>query len=254
MSNMKKSFKQREVRITEKFFVTQQITTSDIVTSLGTLGCASGQLFANSASISNLGDMFRLYKVNAAKFRLKYSGINTVTATFMPPALLYVLPFGGAAPAGVSELEADRGLGDLTDQWNAAQTSDSGGIDRTPTLKVRGSDLIVVESASPAGWIATAADADQSHFGTLYLVKAFAGVSTGVTNPYWTLQVEVDISFRDLIDPNLISRTVKPKRAINSPPPESSYPASDSFCVQRCACGVQHQTCVVSGHLKTTAV
>jgi len=215
-----KMFKQREVRVTEKFFTNFQITSSDVVTQLGVLGVTSTSLFGGaSASIANLGDMFRLYRINAVKFKLYYSGTLGVLQMLAPPALLYVLPFGATAPVGVAELETDRAMGDLTDQWEIRPTvqTDVGGPNRCPSLKVKHSDLVVIDSASPAGWLATANDATQTNYGTLYLVKAFAGASTGVTNPYWTLQVEVDISFRDLIDPNLISRTVRPRQAINAP-------------------------------------
>ena len=213
-------FKQREVRVTEKFFTNYQIATSDAVSQLGTLGVSSTSLLgAASASIANLGDMFRLFRINGLKLKLFYSGSNLVTSIIVPPSLLYILPFGATAPVGVAELETDRAMGDLTDQWEMRPTllTDIGGPNRCPSLKVKHSDFVIIDSASPAGWLATGNDATQTHFGTLYLIKGFSGFSSGETNPYWTLQVEVDISFRDLIDPNLISRTVRPKQALIAP-------------------------------------
>ena len=224
MSKKQNLYKQREVRITEKFFVTQQITSTDIVTSLGTLGVDGASLLANSTSIANLGDMFRLFRINGIKFRLLFTGSDSVTSCYIPPQLLYLLPFGAAAPAGVASLESDRAIGDLCEQFRmtAVTLTDVGGPNRVPSLKCKNSDFVVIDSASPAGWLATGLDATQGHFGTLYAIKVFAGASTGVTNPYWTLQIEVDISFRDLVDPTLISRQKSRARLAESAAPQKS--------------------------------
>lgn len=215
-------YRQREVRVTEKFFITIPITSTDVVTTLGTLGVDGASLFANSVSLANLGDMFRLFRVNAAKFKLVYCADGSVTAYNFPPSLLYILPFGAAAPAGVASLESDRAVGDLTEGARFLTTSPAIMAPCSPVLKVKNSDLVVIDSASPVGWLATGLDATQGHFGTLYLIKTFAGASTGVSAPYWCLQVEVDISFRDLVDPTLISRQKSLTRSVKVAEPQKS--------------------------------
>ena len=200
-------YKQREVRVTEKFFVSISQDVTATATSLGTLGVDSGGLLANSVSLANLGDMFRLFKINAAKFKWVFANGNGATLVQMPPNLLYILPFGAAAPAGVVSLESDRAVGDLADPFVWSSTAPSVLFPNSaPSLKVKSQDFVVIDSASPAGWLATGLDATQGHFGTLYWIKAFAGASASSIQPYWVLQIEVDISFRDLIDPTLISR------------------------------------------------
>ncbi len=200
-------FKQREVRIVQKFFTTVSVDMTQVVTSLGTLGVDSAGLLAASQSIANLGDMFRLFRVNGIKFKWVYSNGNAATQVQCPPSLLYLLPFGAAAPSGIVSLESDRGVGDLAEPFVWLSSAPSIMMPgSSATLKLKNSDLVVIDSASPAGWLATGLDATQGHFGTLYWVKAFAGASTGAIAPYYTLQIEVDISFRDLVDPTLISR------------------------------------------------
>ncbi len=207
MSSKSKMMKNREVRVAEKFFITAEVTSTDVVTAIGTLGVNSGALLANSVSLANLGDMFRIFRVNSAKFKWLISGNTAATSALIPPQLLYILPYGAAAPSGIVSIESNQAVGDLTDYFVWSGGTTPGGIpNAAPTLKVKSSDLVVIDSASPAGWIATGADATQTHFGTLYAIKSFAGASSGAATVYWTLQIEVDISFRDLVDPTLISR------------------------------------------------
>lgn len=198
----------REVRVHEKFVYAQTITTTSTAVDLGALNFAG--ILSNSTNLVNLSDMFRIFKINQFKVRLVWSSSAGLTSWYLPPRLLYILPFDCGAPTSIGDLEADRAVGKLAPyREKVATTNTLCGCSTEaaePSLKVQHSDLVVIDSASPSGWIATSTDGGQISFGNLYLLTQTAGASAPTAAPGWLLEVEVDVSFRDLVDNNLLSR------------------------------------------------
>lgn len=214
----------REVRVHEKFVYAQNINTASTAVDLGALNFAG--ILSQSTNLTNLGDMFRIFKINQFKCRLVWSSGSGLTQWFLPPRLLYILPFDCGAPTSIGDLEADRAVGKLAPyREKVATTYTMCGCTTEaaePSLKVQHSDLVVIDSASPSGWIATSTDGGQTSFGNLYLLTQTAGSSTPTAAPGWLLEVEVDVSFRDLVDNNLLSRQRARSQSVKKASPSVS--------------------------------
>lgn len=200
----------REVRVHEKFYQPVNVTSSSTAFSLGTLDF--GSLFSASNSLQNLGDMFRLFRINKCKFLLRWEEGPSLTQYHFPTSLLYILPFDAAAPTSLATVEQAIAVGPLAPSriMHATELTHNGtGGAADPTLSVQHSDLVVIDSASPPGWLATSADGGQTSFGTLYRLTYAAGSSQPTAAPGWILEIDIDISFRDLVDSALLSHRKK---------------------------------------------
>jgi hypothetical protein len=176
----------REVRVHEKFYQPVNITSSSTAANLGTLDF--GSLFSASTNLLNLGDMFRLFRINKAKFLLRWEEGPSLTQYHFPSSVLYILPFDAAAPTSLANLEQALAVGPLHPSriMHATELTHNGtGGAADPTLSVQHSDLVVIDSASPSGWLATSADGGQTSFGTLYRLTYAAGSSAPTAAPGW---------------------------------------------------------------------
>jgi hypothetical protein len=209
-AKMRKAMQSREVRVHEKFYQPVNITSSSTAANLGTLDF--GSLFSASTNLLNLGDMFRLFRINKAKFLLRWEEGPSMTQYHFPSSVLYILPFDAAAPTSLANLEQALAVGPLHPSriMHATELTHNGtGGAADPTLSVQHSDLVVIDSASPSGWLATSADGGQTSFGTLYRLTYAAGSSAPTAAPGWNLEIDIDISFRDLVDSALLSNRKK---------------------------------------------
>jgi len=167
----------------------------------------------------NLADMFRLFKINKLKFTMvpAHGGQTGAQFTQMQPSLLFFVPYGASIPTDITGVE-NFPCGPLSSAFAFAANSGGTGYGLPPstnlTLKLKHADLPILNAADPPGWLATMDDGSQTHLGTVCRVAVAAGSSSGVTSVTFYLRTEIDISFRDLVDPTSISAVV---RAAQSP-------------------------------------
>jgi len=170
-------------------------------------------------NIVNLGDMFRLFRIESVDFSL-HPVIPTASAASIfiniPPSLLYLVPYAAADPADISGVE-NFPCGKPCAGFMACTSIQSSTVlmkDHAPTLSLKHADLPIINAADPPGWLATAGDGSQTHLGTLVRVALAAG-SAGApfANVTWLLRSELTISFRDIVDPTLLSRVLDASRS-----------------------------------------
>jgi hypothetical protein len=195
------------------------IAATSTFTSLGFMTPTPAGLWGALQNVVNLGDMFRLFKINSVDFTLIPVIPNGTTASSyiaIPPSLLYLVPYAAADPADISGVE-NFPCGKPSAGFLVCASHVSSTVlmkDHAPTLSLKHADLPIINGADPPGWLATAGDGAQTHLGTLVRVAVAAGIAvSSFANVNWILRSELDISFRDIVDPTLLSRVLDASRS-----------------------------------------
>jgi hypothetical protein len=182
----------------------------------------AGGLGTYSSQINNYIDMYRMARIDKIVVRaLNTAGTNNT----VPSWVLFYQKYGGAAPANFGELESTQ-TSSLAALAGTLTTTEA---NRT-VLKIEGPDMTVVESAEGPGlkrWISTQSDSGQNNWGNIYVV--FSSTSVATTNFF--IDVEIWMSFYQMMDPASISRNIK-ARALPTPstdflPPRVSSPEAE---------------------------
>jgi hypothetical protein len=222
---MTKSSKQNSMKssahITVKtvFHLPYSIPAADTSTSLGFMNVSATGMWGSLANVLNLGDMFRLFRINKVKFLLVPTiPISTTASAYIniAPSLIYLVPYGASNPADISAVE-NFPCGELSAGFHVAASHVASSVlmrDHAPSLSLKHEDMPIINSGDPPGWLATQADGSQTHFGTPVRVAAAVGAAVSTfANINWILRSELDISFRDIMDPTLISRVLDVSRS-----------------------------------------
>jgi len=190
------------VRIRSKFVQTSAVNTSSLVNSLGNIGTASGTgILANDLNLQNLTDMFRLYRINSITFEWDPATAASAGAYQIPAGFLGFVPFGAASsPTSQQDFETEH-ISKLTvpfgtNTQTAPLTRECG-----TKLTLKNEDMPVLQGPG-GGWLATQDDGTQGYFGKLFWAIASVTASNAIN---YLLSTTFDISFKDLLDPSLIS-------------------------------------------------
>jgi len=195
------------------FHYPYSIAATATATSLGSLDVSGTGMWAGLQNVLNLGDMFRFVKINSVDFTLIPTvPVQTSPSSYIsiPPSLLYLTPYGASIPTDIAGVE-NFPCGKVSAGFLLAYSYGSTSVlmkDHAPKLSLKHSELPIINAADPPGWLATNGDGQQLHFGTLVRVGVAAGAAVNFANINCILRSELDISFRDILDPTSISRVL----------------------------------------------
>lgn len=194
-----------EVRVRSKFTQLSAINTSTGVSALGNIGTASGTgILANDVSIQSLTDMFRLYRINSITFEFQPASGAGTAAVQIPAGFLGFVPFGAATtPTSITDFETPL-VSEPTVSFGAASATAPLTKECGTRLTLKNSDMPVLQGPG-GGWLATQDDGTQGYWGKLFWALAGTTASNAIN---YLLTTHFDISFKDLLDPALISRNI----------------------------------------------
>lgn len=194
--------KQNDVNIKSKFIQSISLSTATAVTQLGLISPSLGTgILAPALNLAHFTDMFRLFRINSICFEFQpQTGVTTANVQ-IPAGVLAFVPFGTAtAPTAIGDFESPL-MSEPTVSWGTAPTTAPLHRECGAKLTLHNSDMPVLQGPG-GGWLATQDDGTQGNYGKLYW--AFAGITAANTSSY-LLTTHFDISFKDLLDPALIS-------------------------------------------------
>jgi hypothetical protein len=194
------------VRIRSQFTNTTNVSSASLVTSLGNISTAvSTGILANDVGLQSLTDMFRLYKINSIIFEFAPASGASTAAVEIPAGFLGYAPFGRASnPTGITDFETNL-VSPMTVPFGTSTTTTAPLTRECGTkLALQHKDLPILQG-SPGGWLATQDDGTQTNWGNLFWTIASATAANTIA---YMLKTTFDISFKDLLDPTLISRNL----------------------------------------------
>ncbi len=195
-----------EVRIRSKFSQISAVNTSTACTALGNISSAvSSGILANDVNLQSLTDMFRLYRINSITFEFAPASSVTAAAVQVPSGFLGFVPYGTAAsPTAIGDFETPL-VSEPTVSFGTSTTTTAPLTKECGTrLTLKNSDLPILQGPG-GGWLATQDDGTQGFFGKLFWAIAGTTVSNAIN---YLLTTHFDISFKDLLDPALISKNL----------------------------------------------
>jgi hypothetical protein len=203
-NNRSKGSKDNEhVRIKSAFaqnYINNTALTASNIGYIGTDNTAS--ILLSDINIQSLTDMFRLFKVNKISFHFgPATGVGTASVE-VPAGFLLAVPFGTAAnPTDI--LSAESPLVSVPTVPFGTSTTTTPPLTRecSTTLSLENADLPVLDGPG-GGWLATQQDGAQDNYGALWWLST---VATAANTMNYLLRTYFDISFKDLLDPSLIS-------------------------------------------------
>jgi hypothetical protein len=193
------------VRVKSKFSQLYAVNTNAAVQAIGNISPAvTTGILAGDVSLSSLTDMFRLYKINSITFEfLPATGIGAATVQ-VPSGFLGFVPFGCAGtPASIADFETNL-VSKTSFPYASTTTTLAAPLTKEceTSLTLKNADMPVLQGPG-GGWLATQDDGTQGYFGKLFWALA----STTASNVMqYLLRTTFDISFKDLLDPALISK------------------------------------------------
>jgi len=201
-SNSRSKSKQNDVNIKSKFVQTSSISTASLVNALGNISSALGTgILANEANIAALTDMFRLYKINSITFEFSPASGSTTASVQIPSGFLGFVPFGNATtPTSQQDFESPL-ISECSTSWGSGGATGPLTRETGAKLTLQNSDMPVLQGPG-GGWLATQDDGTQGFWGKLFW--AIANVTAANTATY-LLTTHFNMSFKDLLDPTLIS-------------------------------------------------
>jgi len=200
-TNSKKK-SQQDVHIKSKFIQSSAVNTSSLINSLGNIASSATGILANDLNLANLTDMFRLYRINRITFEFMPATLTGGAAVQVPAAVLAFTPFGAGTPTSLQDFESP-----LVSEPSVSFPTQSGAAYYVPTrdigtkLSLSNSDMPVLQGPG-GGWLATQDDGTQTSWGKLFWALASATAANAMT---YLLTTHFDMSFKDLLDPSLIS-------------------------------------------------
>ncbi len=191
---------QDEIRIKSGFLQLLNTNSSASINAIGALSTSSSGMLANDLSIANLSDMFRLVKINSITVELVPSQGYSASAAQVPAAVIGYIPFGGATPTAIGDFET-RHISEPAVPFGVASQTAPLTKECGTRLTLKNSDMPVLQGPG-GGWLATQNDGTHTSWGNLFY--AFASTTASLVVPY-LMRTVFDISFKDLMDPTLIS-------------------------------------------------
>ncbi len=200
-SKSSKKINDNHVRIRSKFSSVSAVNTATTAQNLGNIGTDATGILANDVNLASLTDMFRLFRVNKIVFHMQPSSGTSTAAVSVPSGFMAAIPFGTtASPTGIDSAETPNVSNPTIPFSTAASTAPLTAYQGT-TLKLKNGDMPVLQGPG-GGWLSTQADGSQTNYGTLWWLTTAA---TAANTLNYILRTVFDISFKDLLDPSLIS-------------------------------------------------
>lgn len=162
-------------------------------------------MLSNDANVAALSDIFRLFKINGIQVTFQPQTGTSSASVQMPVGFIAFVPYGTtAAPTSMSDFETPL-VSNPTVGFGTTTTVTSPLLRETGTsLSLKPSDMPILQG-NPGGFLATQDDGTQHSFGNLFWALA---ATTAANTINYLLTTHFDISFKDLLDPGLISKVM----------------------------------------------
>lgn len=208
------------VTVNSRFTENYSVNTANIVNLVGLISTAiSTGMWQGDINLQSLTDMFRLYRVNDCEFDWGPSTGLSTAAVQIPSGFLGFVPFGySAAPTLTTSFETPL-VSRPTAPFGSTVATTAGPLvkETQANLRLTNADMPVLQGPG-GGWLATQDDGTQGNFGSLFWTIATATAANTIS---YLLQSHFNISFKDLLDPALISAAMQRH--------PTGFPASWSF-------------------------
>jgi hypothetical protein len=199
-----KGNRNNDVTIRSCFHDTQGVATNTAVKNLGPISTNNSDgILLGDVNVQSLTDIFRLVRINEIKFTFGPSSGAGTAAVEVPAGFLGFVPFGvNTNPTAFTDFETPL-VSEPTVPFGTSTTT-TAPLTRecTTTLALRNKDMPVLQGPG-GGWLATQNDGTQTSWGTLFWALASA---TAANTVQYLLTTHFDISWKDLLDPTLISK------------------------------------------------
>lgn len=203
MPKRKSSKSDNHVRVKSAFTSVTPVNTATLINQLGTIGCDASSLLSNCQNLVDLCDMFRLFKLNSIRFEFQPAqGNGSAASVQVPSGFLAATPYGITTnPTSISDFETPNVSQPTSSFGTAVQTAPFVREQRA-TLELGNKDMPVIDGPG-GGWISTQEDGTQDDYGILWWVTTAV---TAANTLNYILRTYFDVSFKDLLDPALISK------------------------------------------------
>jgi hypothetical protein len=197
-----KNASSNKTTVRSRFHSNTAINTSSLISSLGNIGVDPTSFLANDANIAALSDMFRLFRMNSIKCDWQPSTGTGSIAAQIPSGFLGFVPYGATTPTSISDFETP-----LVSTPTIPFGNQNGAAYYTlvkengTSLNLQNKDMAVLQGPG-GGWLSTQGDGTQINYGGLFWALAAATASNAINYLFTTY---FDVSFKDLLDPSLIS-------------------------------------------------
>lgn len=191
------------IRVKSKFSSVSPVNTAVTANNLGNIGVDPASILANDVNLANLADMFRLFRINEVTFHFApATGTGSAATVEIPSGFLLANPYGvSTSPTDIAAAETPN-VSVPTVPFGTATATAPLTRECGTTLALRNKDLPVLQGPG-GGWLATQADGSQTNYGALWWLTAAA---TAANTLNYLLRTVFDVSFKDLLDPSLISK------------------------------------------------
>jgi len=205
-SKNKRKGSNSEANVKSKVEFLVGLNTANLAQNIGTIGTDSASLLFQATQLASLSDIFRLYRINSVVFEFHPgTGVGTA-AVEVPAGFLGHVPFGAnVLPTSYGEFETPN-VSNLTMPFGSSITTTAPLTrESAAILPLKNKDMPILQGAGD-GWLATQADGTQTHYGWLFWAQA--AVTAANTINYF-LKAHYDVSFKDILDPLLISKLMQ---------------------------------------------
>ncbi len=176
--------------------VTPSASTTAVLQDLSSIGLA-----ANSGAMTNFLDMYRYFRLNKARFEV----MSDVAVTNNTCFLATFVPEGTTAPPTIAAVENNH-----TSPLGHTGAA-SNGYHAATTLTLNGDAL---RSVTGGKWLVTSGNATDTFLETYGSVQLLTSVSGSET---FTVICRIEAEFREMVDPNTISKMLKESKNPKSP-------------------------------------
>jgi hypothetical protein len=237
MPKRKSSKTDNHVRVKSAFTSVSAINTAAFIASLGNIGADATSILSNCQNLTNLSDMFRLMRLNSIRFEFQPAQGNGTASVQVPSGFLAATPYGITAnPTSISDFETPN-VSQPTASFGTASTTAPMNTNSRAVLDLSNKDLPVIDGPG-GGWISTQEDGTQDDYGILWWVTTAV---TAANTLNYILRTYFDVSFKDLLDPSLIS-SLMARHPNGLPPHIVCAPGTPLWSVnQSCLQGIKRQ-------------
>lgn len=207
-----KKFGSESVTQTFTFFQYDTLAAGNLAEVQVSLTPTQAGLGSYSGQLNNFLDMYRLARVEHIRVESRVASSEAATASSQDSWLAWFLayiPAGVTAPSNLLALE--------TRHVSAIASGNVQNSANSAVLALSRADLVALAEASGpgSGWLATAADGPGTTWGDITAVTCTPAGTVGMAI---ASKISITMSFKDLVDPTLISERMKLRKGVSGQP------------------------------------
>jgi hypothetical protein len=174
-----------------------------LINSIGTIGTDAASILVSDVNVASLTDMFRLFRINSFQVHFQPATGTGTASVQIPSGFIGFTPYGAITPTSYADFETPL-VSKQTLPFLAGGTAPFTS-DQATQLSLSNKDLPVLQGPG-GGWLATQQDGTQLNYGSIFWALA---ATTAANTINYLAQYYFDISFKDLLDPTLISANMQ---------------------------------------------